>query len=235
MKRILTALWPCALIACAPDAPATPSFQTDVMPILAGNCLRCHAAPVIGGAPESFRLDVLEDVTVRERTIPEGDSACTPPSSDPGCFPIVIAGAATLASTAAMRVDDDDQPMPPRFRIDDHEIETIQNWADNGAPRGAPRPGNEPPTAAVDSIGITGTSVVLHVHVDDPDRDVVGGSLHARIAGVDTFVGLLYSGEAVVRWNTTGIAAGTYPLNALLDDGGATSTIALGTITVEGP
>ncbi len=243
MKRILTALWPCALIACAPDAPSTPSFQTDVMPILAGNCLRCHAAPVIGGAPESFRLDVFEDVTVRERTIPEGNPACTPPSSDPGCSPIVIAGAATLASTAAMRVDDDDQPMPPRFRIDDHEIETLQNWAANGAPRGEPRPGNQPPTAAVESIEhvvvvlaeTTRTTTILHVHVDDPERDVVGGSLHARIAGVDTFVGLLYSGVAVVRWNTTDIAAGTYPLTARLDDGGATSTIALGTITVEGP
>ena len=235
MNRILTTLWPLALFACTPDAPASPSFQTDVMPILAGNCLRCHAAPVIGGAPEYFRLDVLEDVTVRERTLPAGDPACTPPRSEPECFPSVLLGAASLAGTAAQRVDNDDRPMPPRFTIDDHEIETLQNWAAEGAMRGEPRPGNAAPTAAVESIERTGTVLVVHVRVADADRDVVGGSLHAQIAGVETFVGLLYSGVAVVRWDPTGIAAGTYPLSARLDDGGAVSNVALGTITVEAP
>jgi len=244
MNRILTSILPFALIACAPDAPATPSFQVDVMPILAGNCLRCHAAPVIGGAPEYFRLDVFEDVIVRERVLPAGDAACTPPRSEPECFPIVLGGAASQAATAAQRVDNDDRPMPPRFRIDDHEIETLQNWADDGAPRGEPRPGNAEPTAAVEAMttetrvdaeGGRFTTVVLHVRVDDLDRDVVGGSLHARIAGVETFVGLLHSGVAVVRWDTTDVAAGTYPLSARLDDGGAVSNVGLGTITVEGP
>ncbi len=235
MNRILATLWPFALIACAPDAPATPSFQADVMPILAGNCLRCHAAPVIGGAPETFRLDVLEDVIVRERTIPAGDPACTPPRSEAGCFPMVIGGAAAWAATAARRVDNDDRPMPPRFRIDEHEIEILQSWAAAGALRGEPRPGNAPPTAAVESIERTGATFLLHVRVDDPDRDVVGGSLHAQIAGVDTFVGLLYSGVAVVRWDPTGVAAGTYSLSARLDDGGAVSDVGVGMITVEGP
>ncbi|MBA3461165.1 MAG: hypothetical protein H0T46_14470 [Deltaproteobacteria bacterium] len=244
MNRILTTLWPFALIACAPDAPATPSFQADVMPILAGNCLRCHAAPVIGGAPEYFRLDVLEDVIVRDRTIPAGDPDCTPPRSEPGCLPTVIGGAATWAATAAQRVDNDDRPMPPRFRIDDHEIETLQNWADEGAPRGEPRPNNAEPAAAVESIERVVVRLedtppraflVLHVRVDDPDRDVVGGSLHARIAGVETFVGLVHSGVAVVRWETTSVAAGTYPLSARLDDGGAVSNVGLGTVTVEAP
>jgi len=235
MNRLLTGLWPFALIACTPDAPASPSFQTDVMPILAGNCLRCHAAPVIGGAPEHFRLDVLDDVTVRERTLPEGDPACTPPRSEPECFPLVIGGAASWAAIAAQRVDSDDRPMPPRFRIDDHEIETLQNWAQDGAPRGEPRPENAAPTAAVESIERTGTVLVVQVRVDDPDRDVVGGSLHAQIAGVETFVGLVHSGVAVVRWDPAGVAAGTYPLTARLDDGGMVSDVALGALTVEGP
>lgn len=237
MSRIITTLWLSALVACVPDAPATPSFQQDVMPIFAGNCLRCHAGPAIGGAPESFRLDTLDDVTIRERIYPPGDPMCpTGPGTtqDPGCFPVVVAGAAAWAGTAAARVASDDRPMPPRFRIDDHQIETLQNWADSGAMRGEPRPGNAQPQAAVESIERTGTTIHLEVRVDDPDRDVVGGSLHARIAGTDVFVGLVQSGLADVRWDTAGLAAGTYPLSARLDDGAAVFVVSLGTITVGG-
>ncbi len=238
MNQALLALWLSALVACVPDAPATPSFQQDVMPILAANCLRCHSTPAIGGAPEEFRLDVLDDVTVREPVYMPSDLECNPPqgqAKNAGCFPVVVSGAASYAGSMAARVADDDDGflMPPRFRIDDRHIETLENWAATGALRGEPRPGNAEPHAAVT---IERTGMILHftVLVDDVDRDAVGGSLHARLAGTEVFVGFVQSGVADVRWDTTGVTAGTYQLSARLDDGGAVVVISLGTATVGG-
>jgi hypothetical protein len=75
----------------------------------------------------------------------------------------------------------------------------------------------------------------LRVRVDDPDRDVVGGSLHAQISGTEVFVGLLHSGLASVTWDAAGIAAGSYLLSARLDDGAAVIMVNIGTITVGNP
>lgn len=232
MSRILSTLCLIAIGACAPDVPATPSFQQDVMPILAANCIRCHSTPTIGGALEGFRLDAFADVIVTEPLFP-GEPMCAPPSPSPFCFS--LNGAASMADSSASRVGDDDRPMPPRFQLDDHQIELLENWAATGAGRGEPRPDNGRPTAAVETIARTGTVVRLQVRVDDPDRDVVGGSLHARIGSTDTFVGLVQSGIATVTWDTTGIPAGSYPLSARLDDGAAEILVSLGTITVGGP
>lgn len=232
MKRII--FFAVILVAaCAPDVPGTPSFQQDVLPVLAANCLRCHSAPQIGGAPEAFRLDSFEDVTVRERLIPEGDPRCAPPGLDE-CFDIVIVGASSMSFTSAMRVADEDRPMPPRFSLEDHQVELFENWVATGSGRGEPRAGNASPQAAIDTIERTGATHRVTVRVDDADRDPVGGSLHARIAGTETFVGLVQSGLATVTWDATGVAAGTYPLFARLDDGAAVVVVNLGTITVGG-
>jgi len=235
MKRILPTLSLIASASCIPDAPANPSFQQDVMPVLAANCLRCHGAPAIGGAPEYFRLDSFEDVTVRDRLLPAGDPMCKPPSSSPDCFSVTILGATSMAGTAAARAGDDDRPMPPRFPIEDHQVELLENWVASGAGRGEPRAGNGRPEAALDTIERAGTVVRLRVRVDDPDHDVVGGSLHTRVSGSEVFVGLLHSGIASVTWDATGIAAGSYPLSARLDDGAAVFVVDVGTITLGGP
>ena len=47
-----------AAAACATDpVPAQPSWQLDVMPVLAANCVRCHGYPTSGFATPGFRLD----------------------------------------------------------------------------------------------------------------------------------------------------------------------------------
>lgn len=235
MKRILHIVSLIVVGACAPDAPADPSFQQDVLPVLAANCLRCHSAPQIGGAPEWFRLDSFEDVTVLERLIPAGDPACDPPNPSADCFPIVIVGASFMAREAARRVADEDSPMPPRFPIEDHQVELFENWVAAGSGRGEPRPGNAQPTAAVKAIEASGAILHVRVRVDDADGDPVGGSLHARIAGTETFVGLIGSGLVSVTWDSTGVVAGSYPLSARLDDGAAVVEVNLGTITVGDP
>lgn len=231
MKSITITL--IALAACTPDVPANPSFQQDVLPILAANCIRCHSTPAIGGAPETFRLDSYEDVIVREPLLSGG--VCAVPNPHPDCLPIVIAGAASMAERSALRVADDDRPMPPRFQIDDHQIELLEAWVANGAERGEPRPGNGAPTAG--AAGIERDDILrIHVQVDDPDRDVVGGSLHARIGGVETFIGLVQSGEVELEWDARGLAPGTHPLFLRLDDGAGEVVHELGiAVTVGDP
>ena len=61
---VVSALAGGALVGCNPTAPANPSFQVDVMPILAANCIRCHGFPSIGGAPHSFRYDSYDVIQV---------------------------------------------------------------------------------------------------------------------------------------------------------------------------
>lgn len=235
MNRILFTLSLIAAASCMPNAPADPSFQQDVMPVLAANCLRCHGAPAIGGAPEDFRLDSFEDVMVRDRLLPAGDPMCESPNPSSDCFPVTNLGASSMAGIAAARAGDDDRPMPPRFPIEDHQVELLENWAASGAGRGEPRAGNGRPQAALDTVERAGTVAHVRVRVDDPDRDVVGGSLHAQVSGAEVFVGLLHSGMSSVTWDASGIAAGTYPLSARLDDGAAVVVVKLGTITLEGP
>ncbi|MDQ3365113.1 MAG: hypothetical protein M3680_06770 [Myxococcota bacterium] len=207
------------LAACVPDVPAAPSFQQHVLPILAANCVRCHGTPAIGGAPEELRLDVFGDSTlVRDDDVGEE----------------LIAGAASVASALAFRVIDPDAPMPPRFPLDDYQIETLARWGD--APlRGAPRPGNHPPTIVVASTSQHGDVVTILAHVGDPDPDIVGGVLRVRRGATVRPIGLLRSGPNAVAWDTAGLARGTYDLVAVIDDGAAEISIELGTVTVEAP
>ena len=111
------------LAACA-DVPETPSFQTDVLPILAANCVRCHGYPAIGGAPPEFRLDSYDEI--------EG-----------------VFGAAALASSIPPRLVDEAAPMPPRFPLDDDQIAILENWARDPV-RGAARPGNRAPSVVIE-------------------------------------------------------------------------------------
>ncbi len=207
------------LAACAPDVPEAPSFQEHVLPILAANCVRCHGTPAIGGAPEDIRLDVFGDSTLVR---------------DDGVGEELIAGAASIAGGLAFRVIDPDAPMPPRFPLDDYQIETLTRWAD--APlRGAPRLGNRPPTITVASTTQDGDVITIDVHVGDPDADLVGGALRVRLGATVRPIGLLRSGPNAIVWNTAGLARTTYDLVAAIDDGAAEISIELGTVTVEAP
>jgi hypothetical protein len=224
MKRsIITAI---ALGACAPDVPDTPSYQQHVAPIFAANCVRCHGVPVLGGAPPSFRLDAYENY---ER----------PKRNNVGLE--TIAGAAQQSTNIALRVANESAPMPPRFGLDDYQIETLQNWDEAGAPRGAPNPGNRAPTAA--ALGTQRTTeedgaetrvrYLIDVDVRDPDPDVVGGLLRVQRGTTLLPVGLIHSGPNRVAWETTAIPSGTFQLEAVLDDGAAEIVVPLGNIDVQ--
>ena len=207
------------LAACTPDAPATPSFQQDVMPILAANCVRCHGYPTLVG-PALMRLDVYGDVAVDDTTS--------------------YSGAGVYASLIADRVASSDQPMPPRFPLDDFQIETLQNWADGASagdapPRGQPRPDNRRPDIVAQRTSQAGTVVGIQSAIQDDDGDLVAGELRVRVGAAERVAGPVRSGLVEVRWDSTGVPPGDYPLAAHLDDGAQVHVINLGTITVEGP
>ncbi len=225
MKRAIILI---AVTACAPGVPDEPSYQRDVAPILAANCVRCHGIPVLGGAPPNFRLDSYTSYERPKRNSTELEQ---------------VAGAETYAPTIAARVASSDAPMPPRFGLDDYQIEILQAWDAAGAPRGQPNEGNRAPTAvfvgAVQTIVQQGMETrvryLIDITVDDPDPDVVGGALRARLGATVLPVGLLRSGENRIIWDTTNIPRATFALEAILDDGGAETVVDLGTLDVEAP
>lgn len=209
--------------ACTADAPATPSFQVDVMPILAANCVRCHGYPAIGGSPDVIRYDSLDPVVVRDgtpRTAAQGECGLVPIEAQG-----VVCGAASRAGTMKFRVtaeiedDFDNGQMPPRFPLEDFQIETIGRWADQGGLRGAPRPNNKPPTITVEPVGVQGSTLTFAIAIADGDHDLVVGELYARGIRQD-FVGPLRSGHLEITWDTRNVPRGSIPrLVARLDDG----------------
>ncbi len=220
------------LLACTPDVPANPSFQQDILPILAANCIRCHGAPTLGGAPTDFRLDTFDDLAITEgESRPE--PVCGGDLSDPAAE-VVICGAKSKAGRIAVRIADEAQPMPPRFALDEFQIETLQKWAE-GAERGAPREGNHVPSVTIEDTSRNGAFVTVRARIADVDRDLVTGSLRAQVGSTQHLVGVVRSGLVELTWDTTGIAPGDYPLVANVDDGAQVHVLGLGTITVGGP
>jgi hypothetical protein len=212
MKRMFL-----VVAACTPSAPSTPSFQLDVMPILAANCVRCHGYPTIGGAPDTFRLDTFGDVTIRDGT----PLPCGMPSADPASA-IVICGASSYHGLVALRTGGVGNPMPPRFPLDDFQSETLANWSGE---RGVPRADNHIPDVAVTPV-LGG----LRVRVDDADGDLVVGDVRVRVGTTEPLVGVVRSGS--VDLAMPNVAAGSYPLLARVDDGAAVHTIELGSVEV---
>src|SRR5262245_23599706 len=83
------------------------SFKTDVMPILATNCMNCH-----GGKKKKGGVD-LESYAGVMKTIQAGK-----PDQSRLCKSLIGKGA---------------KQMPPKSSLDDKEIELIRSWVAAGA------------------------------------------------------------------------------------------------------
>jgi hypothetical protein len=210
--------WPLAYVAlagCLADVPEEPSWQVDVMPIVAGNCIRCHRYPPTGFATPGFRLD-----SYGPTTLADGNT---------------IRGASERAVDMARRTREGARlpgeiAMPPGRQMGIYEIDTLRNWAGlvTGtplrAPRGPGRSDNHVPTLSFVETGRVGAIITFEYEVDDLDLDLVVGSVigprisetgQPEIGPIVDLVG----GRDVIAWDTTGIAPGSYTLTARLDDG----------------
>jgi len=141
------ALWLAAAgAACTtyPVEPASPTFTTDVQPILAAHCVRCHgggdtltneANPLHTGTLDCY-LDRWEDRV--------GD--CKVPGAGPdGGLPLLAQckpGAkycadATYFELYVFREADGENrmPPPPAAPLNDWELNTLKRWVANGAPK----------------------------------------------------------------------------------------------------
>ncbi|HTJ45085.1 MAG TPA: hypothetical protein VL463_23415, partial [Kofleriaceae bacterium] len=193
------------LIACT-SAPSTPTWQADVQPIIAANCIRCHGATPAYGAPQSFRLDVLEDST-----------------NDP-VTGLPIHGARTMYYRIMERVDDGS--MPPELPLVGDAVDVIDNWAALAKPSdvingfavppdpGGERAGNHAPTFSLAQGAAGGVTYAI----DDADHDLVDGQL--QVGGVVVARGMR-SGWGTVHVDLSNVpqAAGATPVDLVLNDG----------------
>jgi len=199
------------LAGCLADVPDEPSWQVDVMPIVAGNCVRCHRYPPNGFATPGFRLDSYGPTTLADDN--------------------TIRGAGEKAVDMARRTREGARlpgeiAMPPGRQMGIYEIDTLRAWAGlvNGnplrAPRGPGRSDNHIPMLSLVETGRVGPVITFEYEVDDFDLDLVVGSvIGPRPSGELAPIADLVGGRDVVTWDTTGVAPGSYTLEARLDDG----------------
>lgn len=196
-----------ALAGCEPSAVASPSFQSDIMPILAANCVRCHGVEPIGGASPEFRLDSFANTVI---------DGVDPATTEDDLF---VFGAAAYAMSIAMRVDGGAFPMPPRFPLERWQIDTLIAWAATDPPlRGEPRPGNRLPVLELRELGRDATTIELEYELHDPDGDLVVGQLCDDDGVTCVFVAPLQSGRHTLLIDTTRFSL-PIVLRSKLDDG----------------
>ncbi len=199
---------------CAVDAaPEDPSWQVDVMPVLAASCVRCHGYPQANGAPTDFRLDAFGTTTLAAG--------------------IDVSGASKqhllVSRVTGPVVPFGKLPMPPRGPLGEREYAVLRNWSalarsETSATRGPGRPDNQAPSVTVTEVGRDGMLIRFSYEVRDADRDLVVGSVLGPRLNRDGQLGVgvvgdLTSGRGTFTWDTTGVAAGRHPLTAQLDDG----------------
>jgi cytochrome c553 len=205
------------MAACAPSVPANPTWEEDVKPILAANCVRCHRDEPQNNAPMTFRLDACEDTGAKM-------------------------GAAALAGAALARATNESAPMPPKpaAPLSDRQIEVIENWLGNGAPctgtaSAAPvfvllapveeslRPGAAPGEHAL----------AIRYAIEDSGA-LVSATVVAVAATGETYVAPepLRAGASEFSWALGSMPAGSYELFVTLDDGADIRDVRAGTFRI---
>ncbi|MEM9492490.1 MAG: hypothetical protein AAGC55_25305, partial [Myxococcota bacterium] len=215
-----------AAAACTPSAPGDPTWAEDVAPIMAANCVRCHTAPSIAGAPNSFRLDSFGDWT--------GDDERS------------MRGAVNMASYIRTRVNLEDflieqgvDTMPPADgfgRLTDRQAEIITNWIDDGTPQGT-RDGNEEPEITIALGDEVDGVVTVNYEIRDPDQEVVLGEFYLSRGGTSALVTrALSSGTGQFDLDIGALPlGGVYEMSATLRDASGEYDIALDTLDVSEP
>ncbi len=201
------------------DPPEVPSWQVDVMPVLAANCVRCHGFPLNPVARNDFRLDAYSPTLLPGETIPI-DGAGGPGLASQ------IATFTRPGFSVSLKVR-----MPPDRTLADREYLILRNWAGaadavtESGPRGPGRFDNRAPTVtSFEEVARVGRKVTFAFEVSDLDHDLVSGvvigpTLDVQMQVQPGNIGILVSGRRTFEWDTTGLPEGSYDLTARLDDG----------------
>ena len=202
------------LAACeSPTPPDRPSWQVDVMPLFAANCVRCHAYPFRGDGATALRLDSFDDSELADGNIATGASKSVQ---------------AIFRRTHDIALLPGQQVMPPDRPLDELELAVVRNWANLGngehAIRGPGHPDNHPPTITLTEVARDAASVTFSYVVEDADGDlvvaaVIGPRFKLDKLESETVIGNATTGRGMFTWDITDVPAGDYTLSAKLDDG----------------
>jgi hypothetical protein len=206
------------MAACAPSVPANPTWEEDVKPILAANCVRCHRDEQQNGAPLTFRLDVCEDAGAKM-------------------------GAAAVAGAALARTTNAAAPMPPKpaAPLSDRQTEVLENWIGNGAPCTgvasaapvfvllAPVEESLRPGAAAGEH-----TLAIRYAIEDSAGTLASATVLAVAATGETYVAPepLRAGAGEFSWALGSMPAGSYELLVALDDGADIRDVRAGTFQI---
>jgi hypothetical protein len=203
-----------ALAACEPPTPPDrPSWQVDVMPLFAANCVRCHAYPFRGDGSTALRLDSFDDTELADGNVATGASK---------------SALQIFRHTHGIALLRNERIMPPDRPLDDYELAVVRNWADQGtgdhAIRGPGHPDNHAPAITLTEVMRSATSVTFSYVVTDADRDlvvaaVIGPRYKLNQLELEAVIGNATTGHGVFTWDTTAVPPGDYTLKAKLDDG----------------
>src|SRR5665647_1266062 len=101
-----------SLAGCGDGLPASPTYFTDIQPILRANCVRCHGADPVDPKIAKFRLD---------RYV-KGDAAT---------FDAWDYAQGTTQDPAPMirvAVDQESPAMPPDYALTDRQRDILARW-----------------------------------------------------------------------------------------------------------
>ena len=212
--------------ACGLETPSDPTWIDDVRPILHANCVRCHGYPAISEAPVTFRLDAY-DITLLPEDEDREDLDGAALAANSGWLEDVFSGEAAS--------------MPPRFPLEDRQVDIILAWAAQGnaeegilPPRGERDDNATPDMTLVDDLAVGSSSATGDYLIEDGDGDPVTGVLFAQAGGGDPIPlqSSLYAGTGEVSFRLSLLDPGTYDLFAELDDGVEVTTVDLGSLEV---
>ena len=203
-----------SISACeSPTPPEKPSWQVDVMPLFAANCVRCHAYPFRGDGATALRLDAFDDTVLANDDIASGASRSVQ---------------SIFRHTHDIALLPDQRRMPPDRALEEYELAVIRNWGGLGngesAVRGPGHPDNHAPTIELTEITRSPTTITFAYDVADRDGDLVvvaifGPRVRASTLEPKAVVGNAIAGRGQFVWETTGVPPGDYTLLAHLDDG----------------
>ena len=114
-----------------PDAPTFTAaqvsfYEKEVLPVLTQHCLKCH-----GADPEKVKGGL--DLTTRKAALAGGESGPSVTLAKPGESLLL----------KAIHYKDDNHKMPPKGKLPDKEIATLEKWVKDGLPVTADRVGGD--------------------------------------------------------------------------------------------